>query len=72
MKTSVVQVGIDVAKADLQVATLKQSLRLPNTPAGHRRLLAWLRTLGVVHVVCEATGVTNVNSWPPSTPGPSR
>jgi len=56
MKASVVQVGIDVAKADLQVATSTFNLRYPNTPAGHRRLLAWLRSLGTVHVVLEATG----------------
>jgi transposase len=56
MKASVIQVGIDVAKFDLQVAALKQSLRFPNTPAGHRQLIAWLRTLGGVHVVLEATG----------------
>jgi transposase len=56
MKSSVVQVGIDVAKADLQVATSTQNVRYLNTPAGHRQLLAWLRTLGVVHVVLEATG----------------
>jgi transposase len=56
MKASVVQVGIDVAKADLQVAALAQSLRLPNTSAGHRQLIAWLRALGPVHVVLEATG----------------
>lgn len=56
MKASVVQVGIDVAKADLQVAALKHSLRWPNTPAGHRPLIAWLRSLGPVHVVLEATG----------------
>jgi transposase len=56
MKSSVIQVGIDVAKADLQVAALKQNIRLSNNPAGHRRLIAWLRSLGPVHVVLEATG----------------
>jgi transposase len=56
MKTSLIQVGIDVAKADLQVAALTQNVRYPNTIAGHRRLIAWLRTLGPVHVVLEATG----------------
>lgn len=56
MKTSLIQVGIDVAKADLQVAARQQNLRYPNTPSGHRQLLSWLRTLGPVHVVLEATG----------------
>jgi len=56
MKASFIQVGIDVAKADLQVATATQNVAYPNTPAGHRRLLAWLQSLGVVQVVLEATG----------------
>jgi transposase len=56
MKESFVEVGIDVAKADLQVATATQNLRYLNTPAGHRPLLAWLRSLGTVRVVLEATG----------------
>lgn len=56
MKTSVVQVGIDVAKSDLEVATSTQRGRYANTPVGHRRLLAWLPSLGAVHVVLEATG----------------
>jgi transposase len=56
MKASVVQVGIDVAKADLQVAAGGQNLRFANTPAGHHQLIAWLGTLGPIHVVLEATG----------------
>ena len=56
MPLSLVYVGIDVAKADLHVATLNQNVRYANTPAGHRQLLTWLRSLGVVHVVLEATG----------------
>jgi transposase len=56
MKASFVQVGIDVAKADLQVATATQNVRYANTLAGHRRLLGWLQSLGVVQVVLEATG----------------
>jgi transposase len=56
MKESLVHVGIDVAKLDLQVATAQQNRSYPNNPAGHRRLLAWLQTLGPVHVVLEATG----------------
>jgi len=56
MKTSVIQVGIDVAKADLQVATATQNVGYANTPAGHRRLIGWLQSLGAVQVVLEATG----------------
>jgi transposase len=56
MKASVVYVGVDVAKADLQVAALNQNRRYANGPAGHRELITWLASLGVVHVVVEATG----------------
>ena len=56
MKASFVQVGIDVAKADLEVATATQNVRYANTPAGHRRLLVWLQSLGSIRVVLEATG----------------
>jgi hypothetical protein len=46
MKESFVDVGVDVAKADLQVAALEQNVRYANTPAGHRELVTWLRSLG--------------------------
>jgi transposase len=56
MKESFVYVGVDVAKADLQVAALEQNRRYVNTAVGHRELVIWLRSLGAVHVVLEATG----------------
>lgn len=56
MKESLVHVGIDVAKLNLLVATAGQNRSYANDPSGHRRLLAWLQTLGAVHVVLEATG----------------
>ncbi|MCE0497037.1 MAG: IS110 family transposase, partial [Methylacidiphilales bacterium] len=56
MKVSFVEVGVDVAKADLQVATATQNVRYLNTPAGHRQLILWLRGLGAVRVVLETTG----------------
>ena len=56
MKASVVYVGVDVAKSDLQVAALEQNLRYANNRAGHRQLADRLRCLGVVQVVLEATG----------------
>lgn len=51
-------VGIDVSKATLDVAILGRSgsRSFPNTPAGFRRLSAWLRPLDVELVVLEATG----------------
>ena len=56
MKATLVQVGIDVAKADLHVATAQQNRCYANDPAGHRPLVSWLQSLGPVHVVLEATG----------------
>jgi transposase len=56
-------VGIDVAKAHLDVVVLgsdgrRAHQRVPNTAAGHERLQVWLKQQGVVGVpVClEATG----------------
>ena len=56
-----IHVGLDVAKLTLQVDLAGRELALPNTPAGHRSLLAHLRRLQAktgqaVHVVCEGTG----------------
>jgi len=56
MKESFVYVGVDVAKAYLQVAAGEQNVGYANTPAGHRELVGWLRSLGKVAVVLEATG----------------
>ncbi len=53
-----VSVGVDVSKATLDVAIHGAAeLRcFPNTPAGHRRLIAWLQPQGTHQVVLEATG----------------
>jgi transposase len=56
MKESLIQVGIDVAKIELSVATAHHHRCYANDRAGHRRLVAWLQTLGPVHAVLEATG----------------
>ena len=59
-------VGIDVSARTLDVVLLVDN-RAPrhrvvdNTPAGHRDLLAWLRTLSAPRVVCEATGVYHLD-----------
>ena len=51
-------VGIDVSKARLDVHRLPDGLssRVPNSPEGHRELLARLPRPGTCRVVLEATG----------------
>lgn len=58
MKVSVVYyVGIDVAKARLDVATSQSTAAFTRDPAGLDRLVRWLRERGPgVHVVLEASG----------------
>lgn len=58
MKASLVYyVGIDVAKAELAVATRQLNAVFARDPAGLDRLVQWLRGLGPgVHVVLEASG----------------
>jgi transposase len=58
MKESVVYyVGIDVAKAELVVATNQLNAVFAREPAGLDRLVGWLRELGHgAHVVLEASG----------------
>jgi len=48
--------GLDIAKANLQLHLNGQFHDLPNSPAGHRRLIELLATQERVHVICEATG----------------
>lgn len=53
--------GIDVAKATLQLCLQDHNMELPNTPAGHARIIKLLtstqaREGGKVHVILEATG----------------
>lgn len=52
----IVYVGLDIAKASLQVDLLGTSLNLPNTPSGHSMLLRKLAAVSGAQVVCEATG----------------
>lgn len=56
MSESVVYVGMDVAKATLDLYVSASSRQFANTLRGHSSLLRWLHGLGLVHVVCEATG----------------
>jgi transposase len=60
MSSPVVYVGMDIAKATLDLYALSapqpQRQRLPNDRQGHRSLVRWLQRLGPVQVVCEASG----------------
>src|SRR5690242_18453046 len=47
--------GLDIAKLNLQLYLAGRIHDLPNTTAGHQRLLKLLFQPGV-HVICEATG----------------
>ena len=48
--------GLDIAKSNLQLHLAGRVHDLPNTTAGHRRLLKLLAAQPGVHVICEATG----------------
>ena len=48
--------GLDIAKLNLQLHLAGRFHDLPNSTAGHRRLLQLLASQPGVHVVCEATG----------------
>jgi transposase len=48
--------GLDIAKLNLQLHLAGHVHDLPNSAAGHRRLLKLLALQPGVHVVCEATG----------------
>jgi len=54
--TAPVYVGIDVAKATLQVHLRGAQIELHNTPADLAKLCKKLQALPGAHVICEATG----------------
>src|SRR5205823_4042208 len=57
MKQSVVYVGIDVAKAHLDVAWAGTFRRLPNERSGHAALVRWIKqSTTPVQLICEASG----------------
>lgn len=58
MTTSGIYIGIDISKSTLEVATSERRLvEVPNTSAGHVRLLERLRQQPVACVVIESTGI---------------
>ena len=58
MSTSAAYIGIDVAKATLEVGSCERVLlRAANTDEGHRHVVELLRGLSVALVVIESTGV---------------
>jgi transposase len=57
MKQSVVYIGIDVAKAHLDVAWAGAFRRFPNERSGRAALVSWLKqSAAPVQVICEASG----------------
>ncbi len=57
MKQSVVYIGVDVAKAYLDVAWAAASRRFPNDRNGHAALVLWIKqSAGSVQLICEASG----------------
>lgn len=54
--TAILHVGLDVAKASLQLDLAGQSHALTNDAKGHAKLLKLLRASPAAHLVCEATG----------------
>jgi len=53
---SIIYAGLDIHKATLQLHLTGRDCELPNTPAGHRKLLALLSKHSTSHVICEASG----------------
>lgn len=55
--TSILYVGLDIAKDSLQVNLQNQNFSRPNSAMGHRRLIEQLKRVSEpLLVVCEATG----------------
>lgn len=48
--------GLDIAKQNLQLHLAARIHDLPNSTAGHRRLVKLLSSHPGIHIVCEATG----------------
>lgn len=59
MTTSTIYIGIDVAKATIDVGSSERLLlrKVPNTDAGHRQVMEHLKGLSVGVIVIESTGI---------------
>jgi transposase len=53
---TIIYAGLDIAKLNLQLHLAGRFHDLPNSDAGHRRLLKILTAHPKVHIICEATG----------------
>ena len=57
MSKETVYVGVDVAKASLDVAWAHKREQVPNDTAGRKQLVRWVKQIdGAVQVICEASG----------------
>src|SRR5262245_49216517 len=54
--STIIYAGLDIAKLNLQLHLAGRFFDLPNTAAGHRRLLELLKPHPAVQIICEATG----------------
>jgi len=54
--STIIYAGLDIAKSNLQLHLADRIHDLPNTAAGHRRLLKLLATFSNLQLICEATG----------------
>ena len=52
----IIYAGLDIHKATLQLHFAGRDYELPNTPAGHRKLVGLLQIEPNAHVICEASG----------------
>jgi transposase len=55
-KTAAVHIGVDIAKATLQLHCQNQQTALANDAAGHADVVRRLQAVPGAHLVCEATG----------------
>ena len=57
MEQAIVYIGIDVAKAHLDVSGAVQCRRFSNERSGHVALVRWLKTSQApMQLICEASG----------------
>ena len=57
MKQAIVYIGIDVAKAYLDVSWALQWRRFSNQRSGHAALIRWIKQSNTpVQLICEASG----------------